>query len=140
MIDELPQAVDILRGSMSLFGPRADKPEHIDDLFGAIEDEELRDRWLEARSSQKPGIVSSYAIHSHAHNLEGASEDERFSDAEILAQNALQRATLDIRDFEHASLAYDMGLLKAASSMAVGNYAHYAQGLFVPDMQVGTSL
>jgi hypothetical protein len=62
MVDELPQAANILRGSMTLFGPRADNPGHVEELFGAIEDENLRDQWLEARSKQKPGIISSYAI------------------------------------------------------------------------------
>jgi hypothetical protein len=134
MIDELPQAANILRGSMSLFGPRADKPSHIEELFGAIEDENLRDRWLEARSKQKPGIISSYAIYSHTHNLEGTSEYTRFSAEEVLTLNALDRATRDIHDFENTSLAYDLGLLKGAGQMAVGNYQHYAQLLF----QLGT--
>lgn len=132
MVDELPQAENILRGSMSLFGPRADKPSHIEELFGAIEDENLRDRWLEARSKQKPGIISSYAIYSHTHNLEGSSEYERFSAEEVLAQNALDRATRDIHDFENTSLGYDLGLLKGAGQMAIGNYQHYAQLLLRP--------
>jgi hypothetical protein len=134
MVDELPQAANILRGSMSLFGPRADKPSHIEELFGAIEDENLREQWLEARSKQKPGIISSYAIYSHAHNLEGTSEYTRFSAEEVLAQNALDRATRDIHDFENASLAYDLGLLRGAGQMAIGNYQHYTQLL----LQLGT--
>ncbi|HVA10923.1 MAG TPA: sugar transferase, partial [Candidatus Dormibacteraeota bacterium] len=109
MIDELPQALDVLGGSMSLFGPRADKPAHIVNLFGSIEGTELHKRWLEVRSEQKPGIISSYSVHSHAHNLEGTPEYVRFSgsEEEILRQNAIIRAELDVQDFEQASFSRD---------------------------------
>jgi lipopolysaccharide/colanic/teichoic acid biosynthesis glycosyltransferase len=122
MLDELPQVSNVWRGSMSLFGPRADTPAHIKSLFEAIEDEEVHSKWLEARSKQKPGVISSYAIYSHAHNLAGASEAARFSEAELLTHNAMERATLDIHDFENASLAHDLGLLRAAGLMVAGNY------------------
>ncbi len=134
MIDELPQALDVLRGSMSLFGPRADKPDHIVKLFGAIEGTELQKRWLEARSEQKPGIISSYSVHSHTHNLEGTPEYVRFSgsEEEVLRQNAIIRARLDVQDFEQASFAHDRQLLVSAGQMVLGNYHHYAESHLPP--------
>lgn len=125
MLDELPQAIDILQGRMSLIGPRADKPTHIANLFDAIEDDKLRERWAEVRAKQKPGIISSYAIESHSRNLEASPEYVRFSADETLRRNALRRARLDIDDFDRASLRHDVRLLGAAGLMVKGNYLRY---------------
>ncbi|HVX47939.1 MAG TPA: sugar transferase [Candidatus Saccharimonadales bacterium] len=129
MVDELPQILDIWEGSMALIGPRADEPEHIDGLFDAIGDPDLRDRWQAARELQRPGIISSYAVHSHRHNLDALPESSRFSEEEARAANAHLRARLDIADLENASFNHDMRLIAATASMAVANYIHYAQGL-----------
>ena len=125
MIDELPQVLDILGGSMALVGPRADTPAHIEELFAAIEDDDLRDRWGEVRSKQKPGIISSYAVHSHAHNLEGLSESVRFSEEAQISSNAHLRATLDVDDFTAASSGHDLRLVSETAKMALHNYNHY---------------
>ncbi len=135
MIDELPQVGDVRRGSMALIGPRADEPEHINQLFDAIDDPDLHDQWKEVRFAQRPGIISSYAVHSHRHNLEGVTERSRFSEEEALAMNARQRATLDIADFEAASLAHDLRLVAATAGMAVSNYTHYVHQLLTPGTQ-----
>lgn len=124
--------MDVWQGSMTLIGPRADKPEHIRQLFDAIDDADLRDHWKEVRFRQRPGIISSYAVHSHRNNLEGLPENVRFSEDEEIAANAALRATLDIADFEAASLAHDAGLIVATAKMAVANYAHYARGVILP--------
>lgn len=125
MVDEIPQAVDIMKGSMSLIGPRADTPEHINQLFDAIDNDNLREQWTEVRSLQKPGIISSYAVHSHAHNLAGDTEAARFSEDELRTQNAHLRATLDIADFEAASLRNDIALIRGTAQMALANYRAY---------------
>jgi lipopolysaccharide/colanic/teichoic acid biosynthesis glycosyltransferase len=125
MIDELPQVIDIIRGDMTLIGPRADKPEHIEELFASIEDEELRERWRTAREAQKPGIISAYAVHSHSKNLAGDPEYTRFSQSSEIASNALTRAQLDIYDAENASLRHDLRLLGRAARMAASNYLAY---------------
>lgn len=129
MIDELPQILDIRKGTMTLVGPRADEPEHIEQLFDAIEDNSVRSRWEYARSSQKPGIISTYAVHSHRNNLAGVSESTRYSEDEKRAINARMRATMDIADFEAASFQYDRKLIRATASMAISNYAQYTQNL-----------
>lgn len=135
MIDELPQVLDVLEGSMTLIGPRADTPDHMVQLFDAIEDSDLRDNWKEVRFRQKPGIISGYAVHSHRHNLKGLTESERFSEEEKRAQNARLRAELDIADFEAASLGYDMRLVRATAGMAVANYTHYVRNFLPPQIQ-----
>lgn len=135
MVDELPQVLEVWEGSMTLIGPRADEPEHIEQLFAALEDTDLRDRWQEVRFRQRPGIVSSYAVHSHRHNLEGVSEGARFSEEEARAINARQRATMDIADFEAASFGHDLRLLGGTAAMAAANYGHYARNLLLGQPQ-----
>lgn len=126
MIDEIPQTANIVRGDMTLVGPRADTPAHIFQLFDAIEDTGLRNEWEAVRAAQKPGIISSYAVHSHRHNLAGETEAARFSETELRQKNAQLRAELDILDFHGASLESDTRLMLGTVHMAVSNYRAYA--------------
>lgn len=126
MLDELPQVLDIVRGRMTLIGPRADRPRHIEQLFAAIDDEQLRERWLEVRAHQKPGIISSYALHSHSRNLEGLPEDARVSQ-QYRHDNARLRAELDIRDYESAGMRHDVRLLGQTARLVCTNYRYYWQ-------------
>lgn len=125
MIDEVPQVVDIIRGDMALFGPRADKPQHIEELFAAIENDELRERWRQVRSDQKPGIISSYAILSHGNNLNGDPEYSRFGNADVRARNAELRARCDIHDHDNCGFRHDLSLVAKTVVMAFGNYRQY---------------
>ena len=55
-VDELPQLVNVLRGQMSLIGPRPERPEIAAQLGKAIED-------YNARSSVLPGITGHAQVH-----------------------------------------------------------------------------
>jgi hypothetical protein len=125
MIDEFPQFQAVLLGKMSLFGPRANEPEHVDALFGSIEDHPAYGLWLAACIAQKAGIISSYAILSHGFNLEGLTEKARISDEEALRINALKKASLDVQDFERASFRYELGLVSKTLGMSSSNYLKY---------------
>ncbi len=129
MIDEIPQFAAIVRGDMALFGPRADAPDHVENTFTILQEynQGLFDATLVAHARQKPGLVSSYAIYSHAHNLDGLSESQRFPHGTALEQNALFRGTCDTHDYISASFDYEKSLLISAASMVRHNYAHYAQ-------------
>jgi lipopolysaccharide/colanic/teichoic acid biosynthesis glycosyltransferase len=55
-VDELPQLVNVLRGQMSLIGPRPERPEIAAQLARSIED-------YNARSSVLPGITGHAQVH-----------------------------------------------------------------------------
>ena len=55
-IDELPQLVNVLRGQMSLIGPRPERPEIAAKLAGMVED-------YNARHAVLPGISGNAQIH-----------------------------------------------------------------------------
>lgn len=49
-LDELPQVINVLRGEMSIIGPRPERPEFVDDLARQIP-------YYRARHAVKPGIT-----------------------------------------------------------------------------------
>jgi lipopolysaccharide/colanic/teichoic acid biosynthesis glycosyltransferase len=55
-LDELPQLVNVLRGQMSLIGPRPERPEIAAQLARSIED-------YDARSAVLPGITGHAQVH-----------------------------------------------------------------------------
>ncbi len=99
-LDELPQLIDVLQGTMSLVGPRPEVPRYV-----AHYPRELRDRALAVR----PGITdpSSLDFLDEAALLAHAADPEREYIERILPAK-LQRAA----DYaEHASLRTDLGVL-----------------------------
>ncbi|MBU6258869.1 MAG: sugar transferase [Burkholderiales bacterium] len=99
-LDELPQLVDVLRGRMSLVGPRPEVPRYVAHYPVA-----LRERALAVR----PGITdpSSLEFLDEATLLARAADPEREYIERILPLK-LQRAA-DYAD--HASLATDLGVI-----------------------------
>lgn len=99
-LDELPQLIDVLRGDMSLVGPRPDVPGYL-----AQVDAGLRERVLAVR----PGITDPVAL-SHldeATRLAAAADPEREYLQQILP--AKLRASADYA--ERATLWSDLGVL-----------------------------
>lgn len=99
-LDELPQLIDVLRGDMSLVGPRPELPRYVAHYPAA-----LRERVLAVR----PGITdpASLAHLDEAERLAAAADPEReYVEAILPAKLA---AAADYAD--HASLATDLGVI-----------------------------
>jgi lipopolysaccharide/colanic/teichoic acid biosynthesis glycosyltransferase len=99
-VDELPQFIDVLQGTMSLVGPRPEVPRYV-----AAYPPGLRERALAVR----PGITcpSSLAFIDEADRLAAAADPEREYIEQILPAK-LQRAV----DYaQHATLGSDIGVL-----------------------------
>ena len=99
-LDELPQLIDVLRGAMSLVGPRPEVPRYV-----AHYPPGLRERALAVR----PGITdpSSLAFIDEAALLARAADPEREYIDVILPKKL--RCAVDYA--EHATLWTDLGLL-----------------------------
>lgn len=99
-IDELPQLVNVVRGDMSLVGPRPDVPGFADRLTGA-------DRVL---LSVRPGITSPAAVtYRHEEAMLTAAADPEAFNREVIwpAKVRINRAYL-----EHWSLVADLRCIR----------------------------
>ena len=69
-LDELPQLIDVLRGTMSLVGPRPEVPRYL---------EHYPAHWRERLLSVRPGITdfASVRYHDEGERLAGADDPER---------------------------------------------------------------
>ena len=91
-LDELPQLINVLKGDMSLVGPRPAPPREVDEY----------DIWHRRRLSVRPGMTGLWQVE--------ARFDEHFDD----------RAELDLRYIDQWSLWMDLGILvKTAPRRAI---------------------
>lgn len=88
-LDELPQVLNILRGDMSVVGPRPERPEFVAELEGRIP-------FYRARHAVRPGLTGWAGVHQGY----AASADE-----------ALVKLQYDLYYIKHQSLALDVRIL-----------------------------
>jgi len=88
-IDELPQLVNVVRGDMSLVGPRPEDPSFVD----------LSDPLHRRVFSAKPGItgLAQLAFHDEAVRLVGPDAERRYRDEILPAKLRLDATYLDRR-------------------------------------------
>jgi lipopolysaccharide/colanic/teichoic acid biosynthesis glycosyltransferase len=99
-LDELPQLVDVLQGTMSLVGPRPEVPRYV-----TLYPPALRDKVLSVR----PGItdIASLEYRDESERLARAADPEReYVDVVMPAKLALAARYVD-----EASLAFDLRLI-----------------------------
>ncbi len=99
-LDELPQLIDVLRGTMSLVGPRPEVPRYVAEYPA-----ERRERLLSVR----PGITdfASLRFRHESDLLAGASDPER-EYLDVILPEKLRVASNSV---EHASLSADLRAL-----------------------------
>jgi sugar transferase (PEP-CTERM system associated) len=88
-LDELPQVFNVLRGQMSLVGPRPERPEFVEELREAIP-------YYDERHSVKPG-VTGWAQLKYSY---GASEED-----------AIEKLQYDLYYIKHQSLMLDIMII-----------------------------
>jgi lipopolysaccharide/colanic/teichoic acid biosynthesis glycosyltransferase len=88
-IDELPQLVNVLRGDMSVVGPRPERPEFVEQLVQSLP-------YYRSRHAVKPGITG-WAQLCYPY---GASEGE-----------ALEKLQYDLYYVKHRSLIFDLAIV-----------------------------
>lgn len=98
-LDEIPQLINVLRGEMSIVGPRPETPEHVA-LYTAHER-----RVLDLR----PGMAgpSTLGCMDEAERLATARDPARYYVDHLLHE----RVRLDLTYLKRRSIAYDVGLL-----------------------------
>ena len=99
-VDELPQLINILRGDMSIVGPRPEHPHIVERHYGPEHRELLRVR---------PGLTSPGTLYDYAHGdaIVGRSDPEHAYVDRLLPL----RLALDLVYIRRASLAYDGALI-----------------------------
>lgn len=109
-IDELPQLIDVLRGDMSLVGPRPEVPR-----FVAQYPAELRERVLAVR----PGITDPAALTfaNESDLLAGSVDLERTYVDEVLPRKLRQQ----VEYIERATWASDLAVLARTLRVLVGH-------------------
>jgi lipopolysaccharide/colanic/teichoic acid biosynthesis glycosyltransferase len=108
-IDELPQLVNVIRGDMSLVGPRPEAPEVVHDHYRDIDVMTLRVR---------PGVTSPGTLYYHTH-----CEAQLTSDAVMstyVGHVLPLKLALDRVYLADASLGYDIRLLARTARVVVG--------------------
>ena len=106
-LDELPQLVNVLRGEMSLVGPRPEDPRFVD----------WSDPVHRKVFTAKPGItgLAQLDFHDEAQRLEGADIEDRYR-REILPA----KLRLDVEYLDRRSVLFDLRILARTARTLLG--------------------
>lgn len=102
-LDEVPQLINVLRGDMSLVGPRPPLRQYTDAF------PELYSRVLQC----KPGITGLATLHYHRHEerLIAAASSAKETQTIYTTRCIPRKAKLDLIYARHASVCYDLRIL-----------------------------
>ena len=98
-LDELPQLVNVIRGEMSIVGPRPEDPDVVADSYTPLQMETL---------SVRPGLASPGSIYNYTHGERELAGDV----ADVYARELLPvKLALDLVYVREASLLYDLRVI-----------------------------
>jgi lipopolysaccharide/colanic/teichoic acid biosynthesis glycosyltransferase len=105
-LDELPQLLNILRGDMSIVGPRPEDPRMVEQFYAPLHHETFR---------VSPGLTCPGSIYAYTHGeAQLDANDPEHSYAERLLPLKL---ALDLVYVRRASLGYDLALIARTAWM-----------------------
>jgi lipopolysaccharide/colanic/teichoic acid biosynthesis glycosyltransferase len=96
--DELPQLWNVLRGEMTLVGPRPERPELVSELARVVP-------YYDSRHLARPGITGWAQVYAPY----GASVDD-----------ALRKLSYDLYYLKHCSISTDFGIMLRTASVMIG--------------------
>jgi len=99
-IDELPQLFNVLRGEMSIVGPRPEAPSIVDQHYTALEYETLEER---------PGLASPGSIYNYTHGEAVLAGDN--PERDYVERLMRLKLALDVVYIRRASAAYDAEII-----------------------------
>jgi exopolysaccharide biosynthesis polyprenyl glycosylphosphotransferase len=97
-LDELPQVWNILKGEMTLIGPRPERPEFVEELMGAVP-------FYQARHAVRPGLTG------------WAQVRYRYGSS---VEDALAKLQYDLYYIRHQSLYLELSILAKTAAVVVG--------------------
>ncbi len=107
-LDELPQLINVLRGDMSIVGPRPEAPAYVD---------EQDPRW-QAVLQVRPGITDlSSLTFRHEEDILARATDREWAYREVVLPKKLELAQ---RGVESQSLLFDLGIVAKTALSVLG--------------------
>jgi lipopolysaccharide/colanic/teichoic acid biosynthesis glycosyltransferase len=126
-IDELPQLINILKGEMSIVGPRAEDPDIVHNHYTAAHLETLR---------VLPGLVSPGSLYNYTHGEQLLDKDD--PEKYYLDQLLPVKLALDSVYVREASFTYDL-LIILRTIWAIAAVA-FRKGYFPDPPEMGKAL
>lgn len=95
-IDELPQLINVIKGDMSIVGPRPMTAEHVDELYSGR---------YEKVASIRPGLTSAASLYDY-------TVGDTYQDNEAYRREVLPvKLEMELYYVEHESFLYDLSLV-----------------------------
>lgn len=95
-IDELPQLINVIKGDMSIVGPRPMTAEHVDELYSGR---------YEKVASIRPGLTSAASLYDY-------TVGDTYQDNEAYRREVLPvKLEMELYYVEHESFLYDVSLV-----------------------------